>query len=144
MPELLAIVHRLSRFEAEPVNTATGNYVSHATDLAMAGRGLRFEFSRTYNSLDTTVGTLGPGWTHSYAAHLQANPDSSVRFYAEDGQQLLFTSNGSGGYVRRAPPTQLCPQPKAEVGISFVVIRSKTTSTRQARSSARPTATATR
>jgi YD repeat-containing protein len=89
-----------SRLEAEPVNTATGNYVSHATDLALPGVGLPLVFSRTYNSLDPTVGALGVGWTHSYAAHLELEGSGAVRFFAGDGAQLLFTPDGSGGFIR--------------------------------------------
>ena len=89
-----------SRLEAEPVNTATGNYVSQVTDLALPGRGLPLAFTRTYNSLDTATGVLGPGWAFSYAAHLTPNPDGSVTFTAEDGAQFLFAPDGSGGFVR--------------------------------------------
>jgi YD repeat-containing protein len=89
-----------SRLEAEPVNTATGNYVNQVTDLALPGRGLPLAAGRTYNSLDATSGPLGPGWSFSYAAHLTVNPDGSVTFSAEDGAQYLFVPDGSGGFVR--------------------------------------------
>src|SRR5439155_8116761 len=52
-----------SAFNADPVNTATGNYVFEHTDLAVAGRGQGLAFSRFYNSLDATAGPLGLGWT---------------------------------------------------------------------------------
>jgi RHS repeat-associated protein len=39
------------RTESDPVNTATGNYVSNARDIGLPGRGLPFELVRTYNSL---------------------------------------------------------------------------------------------
>jgi RHS repeat-associated protein len=89
-------------FEAEPVNTALGNYVSSVNDLALPGRGIGFAFQRTYNSLDTGGGVLGIGWRHAYEAHLAINPDGSRRFFAEDGAQMLFTPNGQGGFV--SPP----------------------------------------
>lgn len=90
------------RFEAEPVNTALGNYVTSVTDMALPGRGIGFAFQRTYNSLDTGGGALGTGWRHAYEAHLGINPDGSRRFFAEDGAQMLFTPNGQGGFV--TPP----------------------------------------
>lgn len=90
------------RFEAEPVNTALGNYVTSATDLALPGRGLGFAFVRTYNSLDSGSGALGLGWRHAYESRLVLNPDGSARFHAEDGAQMLFTSNGQGGFTK--PP----------------------------------------
>ena len=92
-----------ANLEADPVNTATGNYVSSVTDLSLPGRGLGFAFTRTYNSLDTRVSTLGPGWTQSYAARLGFEGGGAVRFFAEDGAQLVFQPDGSGGFA--APST---------------------------------------
>jgi RHS repeat-associated protein len=91
--------NQLARFEAEPVNTATGNYTTHATDLSLPGRGLGFAFTRSYNSLDPTVGVLGPGWTHSYATHLGFEPGGVIRFYADDGGQLVYQPDGAGGFI---------------------------------------------
>lgn len=82
----------------DPVNTATGNLTETITDLAMPGPGLPFRLSRTYNSADTSIGVLGKGWTHSYAASLTQLPDTSLRFRAEDGAQLSFMPDGNGGY----------------------------------------------
>jgi RHS repeat-associated protein len=89
-----------SRLEAEPVNTATGNYVNQVTDLTLPGRGLPLAFTRSYNSLASTSGPLGVGWTHSYAVHLAIGQDASARFFAEDGAQLYFAPDGVGGFVR--------------------------------------------
>jgi len=86
----------------DPVNTATGNYVSTVTDLALPGRGLALAFTRTYNSLDTADGSLGPGWRHNHSAELIINPDSSVTFVAENGARLEFSLDGSGGF--ETPP----------------------------------------
>jgi hypothetical protein len=52
----------VNRFESDPVNTATGNYVYTASDFALPGRGLNLAFTRSYNSLDVGVGPIGPGW----------------------------------------------------------------------------------
>jgi RHS repeat-associated protein len=84
---------------AEPVNTATGNYLSQTTDLALPGRGLGVAFTRTYNSLATASGPLGLGWTHSYAAHLVLNPDGSIMFVADDAATFRYESDAVGGYV---------------------------------------------
>src|ERR1019366_4686945 len=53
-------------FVAEPVNSATGDYFSSHVDLAVRARGLSFSFTRNYNSLDSSTGPLGNGWTHTY------------------------------------------------------------------------------
>ncbi len=66
-------------YEAEPVNTATGNYTTHVTDFSLPGRGLGVSFDRTYNS-----GPSGPppnlvrvpaGGTASYSASRQYSGD---------------------------------------------------------------------
>ena len=87
---------------AEPVNTWSGNYTSEVTDLTLPGRGLPFAFTRQYNSLGTTDGPLGPGWTDSYAASLTPNADGSVTFRTESGSQLPYQPDGSGGFVSPA------------------------------------------
>ena len=48
-----------SGFNADPVNTATGNYIFERTDLTIPGRGLSFEFKRLYNSQDPTDLSIG-------------------------------------------------------------------------------------
>jgi RHS repeat-associated protein len=96
-----AVTHK----ESEPVDTATGNYVSQATDVALPGRGLAFAFTRTYNSLDTAVGPLGPGWRASYGAALVLEAAGTARFIAEDGAQYVFTPDGGGGFVAPAGST---------------------------------------
>lgn len=92
----------LARYEAEPVNTALGNYVTSHVDLALPGRGLGLSFQRSYNSLDSGAGVLRVGWRHSFETHLVLNPDGSALFVAEDGAEVLYASDGAGGFVR--PP----------------------------------------
>ena len=87
---------------SEPVNTATGNYMSSALDAHLPGRGLALDFARSYNSLDTAIGVLGQGWTHSFAGRLVTNGDGSVTVAVEGGARLSFTSGGIGGFV--SPP----------------------------------------
>lgn len=54
----------------DPVNTYTGSYLYVYTDVEITGRGPTPLFARSYDSSNTTVGALGPGWTHSYAVRL--------------------------------------------------------------------------
>ncbi len=51
---------------ADPVNTATGNFIHEETDLAIQTRTTPIEFKRFYNSKDARMTSLGQGWTHSY------------------------------------------------------------------------------
>ena len=89
-------------YQAEPVNTATGNYISQAIDAHLPGRGLPVDFVRSYNSLSTDIGDLGKGWTSSFAMHLVLNVDSSITFVAEDGSRTPYAPDGAGGFLR--PP----------------------------------------
>jgi len=85
---------------AEPINTATGNYYSAHTDLAVRGRGLSFALTRQYNSLDYYSGPLGVGWTHSYNVLLSANPQTGeVTVKNGDGSTLSFNPSGGGAYT---------------------------------------------
>ena len=89
---------------AEPVNTATGNYYSSSTDLAVEGRGMPFIFNRYYNSLDTSGGPMGPGWTHTYNVLLTQDPSTgAVTVRQHDGSSVSFAMSGPGVYSAATP-----------------------------------------
>lgn len=77
------------------VNLSTGNYIQEETDLTVPSIGPSLEFTRFYNSTDTYEGPQGKGWTHNYNTHLTVNSDQSINVAYADGQELLFTYNGS-------------------------------------------------
>ena len=80
---------------ADPVNTATGNFVFDKTDLTVAGKGSGFEFKRFYNSQDSTSGTLGANWTHSYNLTVAENTtDNTVTVRLEDGHDEQYQNSG--------------------------------------------------
>jgi YD repeat-containing protein len=83
----------------DPVNTATGNYFTSTTDLALAGIGIPFSFSRTYNSADPSMGTLGQGWRSNYDTSLDIAMNGDVTLHAEDGQEVGFVKQGDGSFV---------------------------------------------
>ena len=83
-------------YEADPVNTATGNYAYQRTDLSIPTRSLPLEFSRSYNSVAPVDDILGFGWTHSYNINAAENSsDSSVTILHGDGRTERFTWNDS-------------------------------------------------
>src|SRR5579883_2307262 len=85
------------------VNTYTGAYSYSHTDVAIAGRGPAPQFTRAYNSNDTRVGPLGPGWTHSYAMRLvrPASGSTSIVLVGPQGRSDTYTRQADGSY---APP----------------------------------------
>jgi YD repeat-containing protein len=91
-------------FVAEPVNSATGSYYSSSADLAVGGRGLSFQFTRSYNSLDAYAGPLGQRWTHTYNVILVQNISSGfVTVKQSDGSTIVFASSGGGQYAPATP-----------------------------------------
>jgi YD repeat-containing protein len=57
----------------EPVEVATGNLVETQTDLAVAGRGVGLDLTRTYNSeaaAKEKKGAFGYGWSSSFTDYL--------------------------------------------------------------------------
>ncbi|MGH8546899.1 MAG: DUF6531 domain-containing protein, partial [Gammaproteobacteria bacterium] len=84
---------------ADPVNTATGNYIFQRTDLAVPGRGLSVLLTRTYNSLDSYAGPLGQGWTHTYNAFLIEHSNGSVTIKGGDGRQEFYDPVGDGTFT---------------------------------------------
>jgi len=91
-----------SAFTSEPINTATGNYYLSRTELTVAGKGIPFAFTRSYNSLDSYSGPLGAGWTHSYNILLN-DSGASVTVKEGDGHSVQFTATGGGAYVPSTP-----------------------------------------
>ncbi|MEL7592291.1 MAG: DUF6531 domain-containing protein [Anaerolineaceae bacterium] len=49
----------------------------------------------SYNSFDSTSGSLGVGWTHDYDIQIIENSDGSLFFRAGDGNRIWYTADGS-------------------------------------------------
>ena len=52
--------------KGDPVILSTGNFDLSETDLAIPGRGMDFEFTRSYRSGAATKGHLGSKWDHNW------------------------------------------------------------------------------
>lgn len=84
----------------DPVNTATGEYWETRSDLAITGRGPAIDFARSYGSSNSAVdGPLGYGWTHRYSMLLAVDADGVVTVRQENGSEIWFRPDGSGGFV---------------------------------------------
>jgi len=81
-------------YEADPVNTANGNYSYQYTDLSIDTRGLPLAFLRTYNALAPENGPLGWGWHHNWLMTVKETGDLVFVTYG-NGHQARFTWNGS-------------------------------------------------
>ncbi len=85
--------------QGEPVNPITGNYFSEKTDLAINGRGLPLEFTRTYNNKREYKGPLGWGWDFTYNQKLDFFKDGQIGHHRGDGGVNYFAPDGQGGYI---------------------------------------------
>ena len=81
----------------DPVNTAMGNFTHGETDLAVTSRGPALTFGRYYNSRDTYIGPLGPGWTSAYNVHL-VEEGGVVSIKWADGHVDRSIARGDGTY----------------------------------------------
>jgi hypothetical protein len=103
---LLGYVVYLSGSDADPVNTATGNFYHEETDMKIATRSVPLEFKRYYNSKDTKDGPLGIGWTHSYNIILADDVGSSGNMVSVrwgDGRTDYWDDLGGGVYDPNTP-----------------------------------------
>jgi RHS repeat-associated protein len=83
---------------ADPVNSHTGNFYQSVTDVSIPGTGIPFSLSRTYNSLDTTVGVLGRGWSGNLFSSLAIDDAGNVTLKAGNGQEIGYTLEPDGSY----------------------------------------------
>ena len=86
---------------SDPVNTATGSWWTHDTDVNVAGPGIVFSFVRSYTSADTaSSGPLGNGWTDNLATKITidaAKGDAIVT--GEQNQRLEYAHQEDGEFV---------------------------------------------
>ena len=91
--------HSTSRCLSDPVNTLTGAFITQTEDLATAGTGVSFSWSRSYTSSDPTVGRLGPGWTDNYSTSLVEHPTGDVTLHGDEGQRVEYTKRSDGSFA---------------------------------------------
>lgn len=102
----------------DPVNTGIGNFVDTWIDLAFPSQIYGLNWARTYNSLDSSSGVLGPGWTTSFSVRLSVLPNGDVILLEPDGRRSLFSNDGAGGWTR---PSELFGELVAEADGSYAI-----------------------
>jgi RHS repeat-associated protein len=87
----------------DPVETASGDLLESQTDIAVGGRGLGLELTRSYSSMSaaeaTAPGILGYGWTATFGQRLLIEEEGSkITLVQGDGSTVPFTKTGSGTF----------------------------------------------
>jgi YD repeat-containing protein len=96
---------RIQRVAGDPVNTFSGTFLLHATDIALPSAGPALRFGRTYTSMFADPATypattLGSGWRHTFAASLPipgliGSEPQTVIYEAPTGNRLRFYDDGA-------------------------------------------------
>ena len=84
------------------VNTATGNFTLAVTDITVAGIGMPLTLTRTYNSQDTAQAPsarVGAPIFDLSVTMAGSGNSATATVRGEDGQRVVFTANGSGGWL---------------------------------------------
>lgn len=89
-------------FYGDPVNTATGNFVHHSTDLSIPSRISDFTFTRFYNSQSSEIGPLGRGWRHSFMYSMDLQEEGNPGVIYPDGYSEYWRET-NGEYVPLFP-----------------------------------------
>jgi len=82
--------------QADPVNTATGSFVTSAVDAVLPAVGLPLSVARSYDSASGAAGPLGRGWSFGYDIRLVEDADGAITLWAGDGQRLRYTRAADG------------------------------------------------
>ena len=103
------------------METATGSLSEAATDLKVAGPGIPFAWTRTYNSQDSSSGALGVGWSHPFAARLTVvnATTGELEYFSGSGQRVRFTktggTTGAATYAGRVLTARSCASAAAAI-----------------------------
>jgi RHS repeat-associated protein len=80
---------------ADPVSLAIGSFDYSHSDLQLTSKGAPLEFTRTYNSSDSSDAGLGPGWSHAGLIRVTEEESGDVLVRRPDGRGDLYTKDGS-------------------------------------------------
>ncbi|MFF3329348.1 LamG-like jellyroll fold domain-containing protein [Streptomyces sp. NPDC002888] len=101
VPQPTVTSHLGGADEGKEIGTQAGNYVTAATDAAIATVGPELAVTRTYNSLDPRRdGAFGSGWSTPWDMRLkEETATSTVLVTLADGSQARFGKNADGSYA---------------------------------------------
>jgi len=106
----------------EPINCATGDFYETQTDLAVGGRGVGLDLTRTYNSqagAASIQGIFGYGWGNSFSDHLVVEK-ATATLHQANGSTVSF-SEGSGESFTPPAWSQDSLHGTAKLGYSLVL-----------------------
>ena len=100
-------------------DVATGNLSFSQELFSVKGGAFPLGVTLFYNSLDTTIGSLGPGWKHNHEISLQSS-DSNGRVLTEGGKRHVHTWDGSAYHAEIGDTSTLVRNSDDTHDLSFV------------------------
>ena len=103
------------------VSLHSGELQIEETDLAIAGRGFDFAWTRLYRSREWRSTAMGAGWTHAYDRRiaLDVAQPGRILVYGGDARIDSFAPNVLGCYDAPGFFEALCPQPDGSHVLTF-------------------------
>ena len=92
------IVHNRPQGRFSDIDTATGAFRPSFTDLKLTGVGPSLEFTRYYDSINSSEVPMGPGWSHSLYSYATEAPSRDVMVKWGDGTESYFKANGASAF----------------------------------------------
>lgn len=87
--------HGKSSKSADPISLHNGGFSISKRDLYLPGRGIEFEFVRTYNSRFQYNGPMGFNWDHNYNIRLEILDNEDVILRNGHGREDTFTKTNN-------------------------------------------------
>lgn len=84
--------------KGEPVNVTNGNMWLKQNDYVLPGVGENIKMTRTYNSMDPSLGLFGIGWSTDFDQNITIS-NNLLKLNLGNGQSVFFFDAGSSGYV---------------------------------------------
>lgn len=84
---------------ADPVDTASGNFLHSELDLDSPPGVYGMSFGRTFNSRRTLAGALGVGWSNDLSETVGLDPSGDALYTGSDGRVVRFKAS-AGSFTR--------------------------------------------
>ena len=86
----------------DPVLLHSGDLLQSEVDLKIPGRGMDYEFRRTYRSRIQYDGPLGANWDHNYNKRLVVQENGDIARFDGDARFDIYKKNEDGTYTSPA------------------------------------------
>lgn len=91
----------------EPVDTFSGTFVHHNTDLVIPGRGLDVTIQRTYRNKGEVNGPFGYNWSFNYAVRAKKLSSGNYLIVGDEGHEFIYHADGANSLGEKVYRSEL-------------------------------------